>query len=84
VGHLPPEDIAERDFDAGENGEVHLPAVLADVFGVSRSEARRLLGQGGVRLDGEPVDAADLSAERLDGAVLQAGRRRFVRLRRRS
>jgi len=84
VGHLPPEDIAERDFDAGENGEVYLPAVLADVFGVSRSEARRLLGQGGVRLDGEPVDAADLSAERLDGAVLQAGRRRFVRLRRRS
>ena len=84
VGHLPPEEIAERDFDAGENGEAHLPAVLADVFRVSRSESRRLLGQGGVRLDGEPVDAADLPAERLDGAVLQAGRRRFVRLRRRS
>jgi tyrosyl-tRNA synthetase len=84
VSHLPPEEIAEQDFEAGENGEVHLPAVLADVFGMSRSEARRLLGQGGVRLDGEPVDAADLPAERLDGAVLQAGRRRFVRLHRRS
>jgi tyrosyl-tRNA synthetase len=84
VSHLPPEEIAEQDFDAGENGEVHLPAVLADVFGVSRSEARRLLGQGGVRVDGEPIDAPDLPAERLDGAVLQAGRRRFVRLHRRS
>jgi tyrosyl-tRNA synthetase len=84
VSHLPPDDMAEKAFDAGENGEAHLPAVLADVFGISRSEARRVLGQGGVRLDGEPVDGPDVPAERLDGAVLQAGRRRFVRLRRRS
>ena len=58
--------------------------MLADVFGISRSEARRVLGQGGVRVDGEPVDGPDVPAERLDGAVLQAGRRRFVRLRRRA
>ena len=36
---------------------VHLPALIAEVFGLSRSEARRLLGQGGVRLDGEPLGA---------------------------
>jgi hypothetical protein len=38
-----------------------------------------------VRVDGEALgaDDVDVPAERLDGAVLQAGRRRFVRLRRR-
>jgi tyrosyl-tRNA synthetase len=61
---------------------VHLPAVLGQAFGVSRSEARRLVAQGGVRLDGEPVapDILDLPAAELDGRVLQAGKRRYVRL----
>jgi hypothetical protein len=37
-----------------------------------------------VRLDGEPLGAGDqdVAAERLDGAVLQVGRRRFARLQR--
>jgi tyrosyl-tRNA synthetase len=61
---------------------VHLPALVGDAFGVSRSEARRLVSQGGVRIDGEPVDPAslDLPAADLHGRVLQAGKRRFVRL----
>ena len=56
--------------DAVSNGSVHLPALLAEHFGLSRSEARRLLGQGGVRLDGEPLgdDDLDIAAERLRGA----------------
>jgi len=84
VAHEPPDDVPEADFSA-EDGAAHLPAVLADAFGISRSEARRLLAQGGVRVDGEALgaDDVDVPAERLDGAVLQAGRRRFVRLRRR-
>ncbi len=47
------------------------------------SEARRLLAQGGVKLDGEPLSGEDLDvpAGRLDGAVLQVGKRRFRRLR---
>jgi len=57
-----------------------LPALLADVFGMSTSEARRLIAQGGVKLDGDPVGQLDLPRERLLGAVLQAGKRRFVRL----
>jgi tyrosyl-tRNA synthetase len=63
-------------------GLVHLPAVLADAFGVSRSEARRLIAQGGVRLDDEVVAEADVAADDLDGRVLRAGKRRFARLRR--
>src|SRR5215207_6714493 len=77
---------AVEEFVFSVNGEaVHLPALLADAFDVSRSEARRLLAQAGVKLDGEALDesALDLPAERLDGAVIQLGRRRFKRLRRR-
>ena len=54
-----------------DNGTVHLPALLADAFGLSRSEGRRLLAQAGVRLDGEPLDG---DAARRPGR--QARRRR--------
>jgi tyrosyl-tRNA synthetase len=83
VRHEAPEDMPEAPFAAG-NGSVHLPALIAEVFGGSRSDARRALAQGGVRLDGEPVPGAelDMAPERLDGAVLQMGKRRFARLRR--
>jgi tyrosyl-tRNA synthetase len=77
-----PEEIEELAFDA-VNGLVHLPALIADGFGMSRSDARRMLAQGGVRLDGEPLgaDDLDLPRERLDGAVLQVGKRHFRRVR---
>jgi tyrosyl-tRNA synthetase len=77
-----PEEIDEFAFSP-ENGQVHLPALMADAFGVSRAEARRLLAQGGVRLDGAELDGStlDVPAEKLDGAVLQVGRRRFKKLR---
>ncbi|MEA2308040.1 MAG: tyrosyl-tRNA synthetase [Thermoleophilaceae bacterium] len=82
VRHDVPEEIEEHRLPAGED-PVHLPALLAEAFGISRSEARRLLGQGGVKLDGEPLSDADLDlpAERLDGRVVQVGRRRFARFR---
>jgi tyrosyl-tRNA synthetase len=73
-----PEEVPAHALPAGD--PVHLPAVLADAFALSTSEARRLIGQGGVKLDGESVSELDLPRERLAGAVLQAGKRRFVRL----
>ena len=78
-----PEQIDEFAFQANGEQAVHLPALLADAFGISRSEGRRLLAQAAVKLDGEPLDgsALDLPPDRLDGAVLQLGRRRFKRLR---
>jgi tyrosyl-tRNA synthetase len=77
-----PTDIAEATI-AGDGGVVHLPALIADVFGGSRSEARRSLSQGGVKLDGEPLPAEplDVPAAELDGRVLQLGKRHFRRLR---
>jgi tyrosyl-tRNA synthetase len=80
-----PEEIEDLDLSpyAGEDGVlVHLPVLMADAFGISSSEARRLLKQGGVKLDGEalPADALDVARSELDGKVLQAGKRRFRRL----
>jgi len=73
-----PEEVPEHSLPAGD--PVHLPALLADAFELSTSEARRLIAQGGVKLDGDAVTELDLPRERLAGAVLQAGKRRFVRL----
>jgi tyrosyl-tRNA synthetase len=77
-----PDDIEEAEVRPA-NGSVHLPELMADLFGGSRSEARRKIAQGGVRLDGERVapDVLDLPAEALDGRVLQVGKRQFRRLR---
>ena len=65
------------------DGRVYLPKLLA-VLGLadSNSHARRLIEQGGVRLDGQPVDgeALELPANELKGRVLQVGRRGFARL----
>src|SRR5215217_6596797 len=74
-----PEDLPTVHLDGGL---VHLPELLGDQFGMSRSEARRTIAQGGVRLDGEPVGELDLPATALEGRVLQVGKRRFVRLQR--
>jgi tyrosyl-tRNA synthetase len=82
VSHEAPDDVDEHAFSA-ENGSVHLPALIADAFGRSRSDARRLLAQGGVKLDGEALGEADVDVapDRLDGHVLQVGKRHFRRLR---
>ncbi len=82
IEHELPDEIDESEF-AATNGAVHLPALIAELFGGSRSDARRLLAQGGVRLDGVVLGEGDqdLPAARLHGAVLQVGKRRFRRLR---
>jgi tyrosyl-tRNA synthetase len=63
--------------------EVHLPALLERAFSISRSEARRSLAQGGVKLDGETVGdgSLDVPAIDVDGKILQLGKRRFARVR---
>jgi tyrosyl-tRNA synthetase len=81
-----PEEMPEVDlaaYRADGDGTVHLPRLIAGAFGLSSSEGRRLIQQGGVKLDGEPVAAEplDLDLGSLDGRVLQVGKRRFCRLR---
>jgi tyrosyl-tRNA synthetase len=82
VHHGVPDDVPEVEWQ--RNGsQIHLPALLAQAFGISTSEARRNLAGGGVKLDGEPVvdGALDVDAADVDGKVLQLGKRRFARVR---
>ena len=73
-----PDEIVESPLAPGDL--LHLPAVLAASFGMSKSEARRLIAQGGVKINGSVAADLDVSRDILDGAVVQAGKRRFVRL----
>ena len=79
---IPEVSLADAEAVQSNGGEVHLPALIAGVFGVSSSEARRLIAQGGVKLDGEavPPDRLDMPLGDLGGRVLQVGKRRFARL----
>jgi len=64
-------------------GRVWLPRLLTALgLASSNGEARRLVDQGGVKLDGSVLtdQGAELEAEGLRGAVLQVGKRRFVRI----
>jgi tyrosyl-tRNA synthetase len=76
--HEAPEEVPAMSLPAGD--PVHLPALLVDLLGVaSTSEARRLIAQGGVKVDGDVAAEIDLPRARLEGAVLQAGKRKFIR-----
>ncbi len=88
VRHELPTDVPDVEWSMSEGfgssgSTVHLPALLAGAFGISSSEARRSLTQGGVRLDGQPLTngSLDLDAAEVDGKVLQLGKRRFARVR---
>jgi tyrosyl-tRNA synthetase len=79
-----PESIAEADIPPGavDGQQVYLPRVLAELgLAKSGSDARRLIQQGGVRINGEQATGETAFVADLRGAVLQAGKRRFVRLR---
>jgi tyrosyl-tRNA synthetase len=77
--HEAPDEVPEAPVPEGD--PVHLPALLVEHGLVgSTSEARRLIAQGGVKLGGEVVAELDLPRDRLAGALLQAGKRRFLRL----
>jgi tyrosyl-tRNA synthetase len=78
--HEAPDEVPEATISPG-NGAVYLPAALQEVFGQSGSHWRRQIDQGGVKLEGEPVSGYEVEASRLDGAVVQAGKRAFVRFR---
>jgi tyrosyl-tRNA synthetase len=74
-----PEDVPEAPLPSED--PVHLPALLVDTGLVSsRSEARRLIEQGGLKINSDVSTDLDVPRERLNGAVLQAGKRRFLRL----
>jgi tyrosyl-tRNA synthetase len=78
--HEAPEAVPEATFSAA-NGVVYLPGLLVELLGNSSSHWRRQIDQGGVKVDGSSVAAYEVDAATLDGALLQAGKRQFFRLR---
>ncbi|HEY4812980.1 MAG TPA: tyrosine--tRNA ligase [Solirubrobacteraceae bacterium] len=76
-----PEEVDDAHFDCS-HGSVHLPGLIAQEFGISRSEARRMIDQGGVSLGESPVapGSRDVPCELADGQILKVGKRRFRRL----
>lgn len=82
VEHGIPENVQETELPESARPVAFLPGLMVDLgLAKSKAEARRLIEQEGVRLDGDVVRDFDVAAERLVGRVLQVGRRRFVRIR---
>jgi tyrosyl-tRNA synthetase len=73
-----PEDVPVVTLPAED--PLHVPALIATAFGLSTSEARRLIAQGGVKLDGDALAELDIPRAEALGKVLQAGKRRFAKL----
>lgn len=77
-GRAPDEaDIPEVSVDGAD---VYLPELLKEQFGQSNSHWRRVIEQGGLKIDGEPVRELELPSERLRGALVQAGKRQFLKV----
>ena len=77
--HEAPDEVPELQLPA-DGKPVHLPAVLKAQFGQTTSHWRRQIDQRGVKVNGEPVASYDVDPVLLNGAVVQAGRRQFVRV----
>src|SRR6266566_410597 len=71
-----PDDVPELTWKYDAN----FPALLVEAFGRSASHWRRQIDQGGVKVNGDPVTGYELSPDALDGALVQAGKRQFVRV----
>jgi tyrosyl-tRNA synthetase len=80
---LAPDDVPERPIppSAVDGERVYLPRVMVELgLASSGGEARRLIRQSGVRLNGETVGSEEVGRSEVAGALLQVGKRRFVRL----
>lgn len=83
--HGLPEEIPcyEGQVSADADGQVYLPSLLAETgLAASASEGRRLIDNGGVKIGGraQAPKHYEAAAEALAGAVLQVGKRRYIRL----
>jgi len=64
-----------------EGGRIWIVRLLVEAgLASTNSEARRLISQGGVRIDGAVINDPNLDWEPKTGAVVQVGRRRFARI----
>lgn len=81
--HEIPEDMPELKIDAADmrDGKVWIVKLLTEAgMAPSNSEARRLVQQGGVTLDGQRISDPSANIEVRTGQVLRAGKLRFARI----
>lgn len=77
--HEVPEEIDSHPL--GVDDPVSLAGLIRDAgLAASGGEARRLIAQGAVRVNGEVVSELEVARTLLVHSVLQVGKRRFVRL----
>ena len=67
-------------FRMPDEDPVNVPALIRDALGGSGSEARRMLKQGAVKVDGKPISDQEVPRDSLIDQVLQVGKRRFIKL----
>jgi tyrosyl-tRNA synthetase len=77
--HEAPEEVPDAVFSSND-GQVYVPGLLVELAGNSASHWRRQIDQGAVKVDGGSIATYEVDAAMLDGALLQAGKRRFFRL----
>ena len=83
--HEVPDDVPEyaADLTPNDQGKVYLAKLLADAgLAQSAGEGRRLIDGGGVKINGEAVPAKEYNVDpaKLEGAVIQVGKRKFANL----
>ena len=74
-----PSDIPELALQDSDPVDV-IDLLVASKLAATKNEARRLLKQGGVKLNGKPVTNPSLPRAEASGAILQVGPRRFRKL----
>jgi tyrosyl-tRNA synthetase len=73
-----PDEMVEHQLPPDD--PINVPSLIREVFGISGAEARRLLTQGAVRVDGETSALVEMPRSGLVGTVIKVGKRRFARL----
>lgn len=74
-----PDEIEE--FNIEENREINILDLLLLVnFAPSKGEAKRLVQQGGVSIDGEKVSDVHQNIKIKSGMILKVGKRKFLKL----
>ncbi len=72
-----PDDIAEV---CVSDATTSTTKIFVQAFGIGSGEAKRMIKQGGARIDDERVADANAEISPVDGMVVQFGKRRFARL----
>jgi tyrosyl-tRNA synthetase len=74
-----PDEIPEYKIDS-KNPEINIVELITAInFAPSRAEAKRLVMQGGVSVDGKKISDFNSKLKLIDGMILKVGKRKFIK-----